>query len=114
MVAAPFERYSAGSAVPLAASTTPGRASTVLTSGGTEPVPNSIQSLVIETPIGTVVLAGQAVQSRAEWEGATDPTASGEPSAPDRDAYVRSVLLLRELEPMRVHFAHDPRIWELG
>ena len=72
------------------------------------------QSLVVETPNGTVVLAGQAVQSRAEWEGATDPTASGEPSAPDRDAYVRSVLRLRELEPMRVHFAHDPRVWELG
>jgi glyoxylase-like metal-dependent hydrolase (beta-lactamase superfamily II) len=70
------------------------------------------QSLVIETPNGTVVLAGQAVQSRAEWEGATDEAASGEPSAPDRDAYVRSVLRLRELDPMRVHFAHDPAIWE--
>lgn len=72
------------------------------------------QSLVIETPDGTVVLAGQAVQSRAEWEGASDEAASGEPSAPDRDAYVRSVLRLRALEPMRVHFAHDPQIWELG
>ena len=72
------------------------------------------QSLVIETPEGTVVLAGQAVQSRAEWEGATDTASSGEPSAPDRDAYVASVLRLRALEPMRVHFAHDPQIWELG
>ena len=71
------------------------------------------QSLVIETPNGTVVLAGQAVQSRAEWEGATDEPASGEPSAPDRDAYVRSVLHLHALEPVRVHFAHDPRIWEI-
>jgi N-acyl homoserine lactone hydrolase len=72
------------------------------------------QSLVIETSDGTVVLAGQAVQSRAEWEGASDTATSGEPSAPDRDAYVRSVLRLRALEPMRVHFAHDPQIWELG
>lgn len=72
------------------------------------------QSLVIETSNGTVVLAGQAVQSRAEWEGASDEAASGEPNAPDRDAYVRSVLRLRALEPMRVHFAHDPQIWELG
>ena len=72
------------------------------------------QSLAIETPNGTVVLAGQAVQSLAEWEGATDGASSGEPDAPDRDAYVRSVLRLRELEPKRVHFAHDPRIWERG
>jgi N-acyl homoserine lactone hydrolase len=72
------------------------------------------QSLVIETSDGTVVLAGQAVQSRAEWEGASDTATSGEPSAPDRDAYVRSVLRLRALEPIRVHFAHDPQIWELG
>jgi hypothetical protein len=67
---------------------------------------------VIETPDGTVVLAGQAVQSLAEWEGATDEASSGEPDAPDRDAYVRSALHLRALAPMRVHFAHDPAIWE--
>ena len=31
------------------------------------------QSLVLDAADGTVVLAGQAVQSRAEWEGATEP-----------------------------------------
>jgi len=70
------------------------------------------QSLAIDVPEGTVVLAGQAVQSSAEWEGATEPSASGEPSAPDREAYAGSVERLRKLEPVRVHFAHDPAIWE--
>ncbi|HEX2422683.1 MAG TPA: MBL fold metallo-hydrolase [Actinomycetota bacterium] len=71
------------------------------------------QSLVIETSGGTIVLAGQAVQSRAEWDGRTDPSVSGEPGAPDRDAYVRSVKLLQALDPVRVHFAHDPAVWQL-
>jgi len=70
------------------------------------------QSLVIETPGGAVVLAGQAVQSRAEWEGASDEASSGEPSAPDREEYAGSVAQLRALEPVGVHFAHDPAIWE--
>jgi glyoxylase-like metal-dependent hydrolase (beta-lactamase superfamily II) len=69
------------------------------------------QSLVIGTANWSVVLAGQAVQSRAEWEGATDRTSSGEPGAPDREAYVRSVERLRSLDPVRVHFAHDPAVW---
>jgi N-acyl homoserine lactone hydrolase len=70
------------------------------------------QSLVLETSIGPVVLAGQAVQSRAEWDGATEPSASGRSSAPDPDAYERSVERLRALHPVRVHFAHDPAIWQ--
>ncbi|MGH3119033.1 MAG: MBL fold metallo-hydrolase, partial [Gaiellales bacterium] len=72
------------------------------------------QSLVVETSDGTIVLAGQALQSRAEWEGATEPSASGRSSAPDPHAYERSVERLRALEPVRVHFAHDPAIWERG
>lgn len=70
------------------------------------------QSLVIDTPEGSIVLAGQAVQSRAEWEGATDGAASGHSSASDPDAYGRSVEQLRSLSPLRVHFAHDAAIWE--
>lgn len=70
------------------------------------------QSLAVETIGGTVLLAGQAVQTRREWEGATDELASGEPSAWNREAYARSVEGLRWLEPVRVHFAHDPAIWE--
>jgi glyoxylase-like metal-dependent hydrolase (beta-lactamase superfamily II) len=70
------------------------------------------QSLVVDAAEGTVVLAGQAVQSRLEWEGAAGEARSGEPTAPDREAYARSVDRLRSLRPVRVHFAHDPEIWE--
>ena len=70
------------------------------------------QSLVVETSDGPVVLAGQALQSRAEWDGATDTMSSGASAAPDRDSYVRSVERLRALDPVRVHFAHDPTVWE--
>jgi N-acyl homoserine lactone hydrolase len=69
------------------------------------------QSLVVETSEGTVVLAGQAVRSRSEWEGATGEAFSGQPNAPDPGAYARSVDQLRSLHPVRVHFAHDPAIW---
>jgi glyoxylase-like metal-dependent hydrolase (beta-lactamase superfamily II) len=69
------------------------------------------QSLVLDADGGTVVLAGQAVQSRAEWEGATQPSASGARAAPD-PRYPGSVERLRALDPVRVHFAHDAAIWE--
>jgi N-acyl homoserine lactone hydrolase len=68
------------------------------------------QSAVLETDEGIVVLAGQALQSRAEWEGATGGSVSGAPgSAP---GYAGSIERLRELDPVRVHFAHDPSFWE--
>ena len=70
------------------------------------------QSLVIDEPGGAIVLAGQAVRSRDEWEGADGPEASGRSSAPDPGAYARSVEHLRLLDPVRVHFAHDPSVWE--
>lgn len=70
------------------------------------------QSLIVDTPDGAIVLAGQAVQSRDEWQGAESTQASGQPSAPDPDAYARSVDRLRALDPVRVHFAHDPEIWQ--
>ena len=69
------------------------------------------QSLVLDAANGTVVLAGQAVQSRAEWEGASEPSASGASSAPDA-RYPTSVERLRSLDPTRVHFAHDSAVWE--
>jgi N-acyl homoserine lactone hydrolase len=70
------------------------------------------QSLVLSTVDGAVVLAGQAIQSTAEWEGATDASESGAPSAPLPDEYAASVRRLRSLDPVRVHFAHDDRVWE--
>jgi glyoxylase-like metal-dependent hydrolase (beta-lactamase superfamily II) len=69
------------------------------------------QSLVLDASEGVVVLAGQALQSRREWEGATEPAASGASAARD-PAYPSSVQRLRDLDPVRVHFAHDPEIWE--
>jgi glyoxylase-like metal-dependent hydrolase (beta-lactamase superfamily II) len=68
------------------------------------------QSAVLESDDGIVVLAGQALQSRAEWEGATEPSASGAPGrAP---GYADSIERLRALDPVRVYFAHDPSVWE--
>ena len=69
------------------------------------------QSLVLDAPDGTVVLAGQAVQSRAEWEGSSERSESGASSARD-PRYPGSVDRLRSLAPVRVHFAHDPAVWE--
>lgn len=70
------------------------------------------QSLVLDEPGGAIVLAGQAVQSRDEWQGVEGSEASGLSGSPDPDAYARSVDRLRALEPVRVHFAHDPAIWQ--
>jgi N-acyl homoserine lactone hydrolase len=72
------------------------------------------QSLVVGTDEETVVLAGQAVQTRAELRGVADEATSGEPTAADPDAYVRSVRRLSALDPVRVHFAHDPAVWVRG
>lgn len=71
------------------------------------------QSLVVDLPEGTVVLAGQAIQSRLEWDGATDRVASGAWDAKD-PGYATSVARLRSLDPVRVHFAHDPSVWKRG
>jgi len=68
------------------------------------------QSLVLDAEDGTVVLAGQAVQSRPEWNGSTEPSASGASSA-THPGYEGSVERLRALDPIRVHFAHDPDVW---
>ena len=53
------------------------------------------QSLVVGTDEGTVVLAGQSVQTRAEWLGIADEATSGEHTAADPAAYARSVGRLR-------------------
>jgi hypothetical protein len=66
---------------------------------------------VIDAPEGVIVLAGQALQSRGEWEGGTDDAVSGLSEAQDPPAYEGSVARLRALDPVRVHFAHDPAIW---
>jgi N-acyl homoserine lactone hydrolase len=70
------------------------------------------ESLAIEAEGRPILLAGQAVYTWDEWEGSNDPRCSGEPSAWDREAYADSVGRLRKLDPVRVLFAHDERIWE--
>ncbi len=70
------------------------------------------QSLIIDALDGRIVLAGQALQSKAEWEGGTDPSVSGAATARLPEEYVSSVQRLRSLDPVRIHFAHDPSIWE--
>ncbi len=69
------------------------------------------QSLLAEASDGPVVVAGQALQSRREWEGATDRASSGAQDA-RAPGYAASVKRLRGLDPVRVHFAHDPATWE--
>ena len=68
------------------------------------------QSVVVDTPDGHLLLAGQAVYSHGEWTG-TAGAREGATSAPDGDAYARSVARLRALRPKRVLFGHDTRGW---
>jgi len=68
------------------------------------------QSLVVETPDGSILLAGQAVYSHGEWAGVPDAR-EGATGAPDGAAYQRSVARLRALKPKRVLFGHDHRGW---
>jgi N-acyl homoserine lactone hydrolase len=74
------------------------------------------QSLVVEGVGGPVVIAGQAVQSLAEWEGDSERWSPGcrEPGDDRREPYVASMARLRALDPVRVHFVHDPAAWERG
>ncbi|HUG29237.1 MAG TPA: N-acyl homoserine lactonase family protein [Candidatus Limnocylindria bacterium] len=68
------------------------------------------QSLVVATPNGPVLLAGQAVYSHGEWTGLAGAR-EGVSTAPDQPDYARSVERLRALNPARVLFGHDRRGW---
>ncbi len=68
------------------------------------------QSLVVDTPDGPLLLAGQAVYSHGEWAGIPG-TREGASTAPDSEAYARSIARLKALDPARVLFGHDPRGW---
>ena len=65
------------------------------------------QSMVVDSPDGRTVLAGQACYTRAEWDGADGPGVSGLDSAWDRASYRSSVARLRALQPDVVLFGHD-------
>ena len=65
------------------------------------------QSMVVDSPDGRTVLAGQACYTRAEWDGASGPGVSGLDSAWDPAAYRSSVARMRALQPDVVLFGHD-------
>jgi len=71
------------------------------------------QSLLLDTVEGPVVLAGQAIYSRAEYEhvGATGRLLDDDPP-PDPAQYLASATRLIRLQPRRVHFSHDRAVWE--
>ena len=70
------------------------------------------QSLVIDTPSGTVALAGQAIYSKAEYEHIrTTGVAPEDDPPPDPARYLASAARLIELEPRRVYFSHDRAVW---
>ncbi|HEX6331077.1 MAG TPA: MBL fold metallo-hydrolase [Actinomycetota bacterium] len=68
------------------------------------------QSLVVESAAGPVVFAGQAVQGVREWMGEA-PSGVPEPGSDLRQVYLDSAARLHALDPVRVHFAHDPEVW---
>jgi N-acyl homoserine lactone hydrolase len=72
------------------------------------------QSLAIDTADGTILIAGQAVLTVPEWTGEDDDLRSGVPREGEdlREEYVASVGRLRALDPVRVHFVHDPAVWD--
>ena len=70
------------------------------------------QSLVIDTPSGTVALAGQAIYCKAEYEYIrTTGAAPEDDPPPDPALYLSSAARLIELEPRRVYFSHDRAVW---
>jgi glyoxylase-like metal-dependent hydrolase (beta-lactamase superfamily II) len=70
------------------------------------------QSLVLDRTDRPVVLAGQAIYSKAEYEHIADRGALiDDDPPPDDDEYLASANRILELRPQRVHFSHDTTIW---
>lgn len=63
------------------------------------------QSLLVDTADGPIILAGHAFYTLDEYEG----RAAAQESSPEGRA---SGERLRALRPRRLHFAHDPRVWD--
>lgn len=73
------------------------------------------QSLVLDHRDGPVVLAGQAIYSRAEYEHLVEHgTLLPDDPQPDATAYLASAQHLIGLRPRHVHFSHDPAVWSAG
>lgn len=71
------------------------------------------QSLAVATDTGPVLLAGQAIYSRAEYEYIRDHgTLPPGPAEDDPLAYLASARRLLGFQPQRVLFSHDGEVWE--
>jgi N-acyl homoserine lactone hydrolase len=69
------------------------------------------QSLVVDTKKGRVVLAGQALNFSSDYarhQYSHELALAGDEHAP----YPEWISRFHELDPVRVHFAHDRAIWE--
>lgn len=72
------------------------------------------QSVILETREGRVIIAGQAAYTVDEYANPERGHVRGLDEAWDRESYLESLRRLRELGPRRVHFSHDPTVWEAG
>jgi N-acyl homoserine lactone hydrolase len=71
------------------------------------------QSLLVDTGAGPVVLAGQAIYSKDEYDHIrTTGEAPPDDPAPEPDWYLTSARQLIDLQPRRVHFSHDFNVWD--
>ena len=71
------------------------------------------QSVVVDTKEGRVVLAGQALNFSSDYarhQYSHELALAGEAHA----SYPAWISRFHELDPVRVHFAHDRAIWERG
>jgi glyoxylase-like metal-dependent hydrolase (beta-lactamase superfamily II) len=72
------------------------------------------QAVVIDTPEGPMVLAGQGYRQVSEYAmalRAIELEDAGETDHPPYEPWVREI---RDLDPFRVLFAHDLAIWQRG
>ncbi len=65
-------------------------------------------------PIFVQAAEYEAAYTTAEYANPEEAHARGLESAWDRQKYLQSLRRLRELGPRRVHFSHDPTVWEAG
>lgn len=70
------------------------------------------QSVLLETSVGRIVIAGQAAYTAAEYANPEEAHPRGLDAAWDREKSLESLTRLRELGPQRVYFSHDLPVWE--
>lgn len=68
------------------------------------------QSLLIDLSEGRTAIVGQAVYTRAEWEGSDDSSVSGVAGAWDPDRYRASVARLHAFKPDTVLVGHSLQV----